>query len=91
MFAPKMKTKRVSTSGVHAYMNLLPTFGTTIESRMNTTMNSRPFMKPEGTSRSCFRYRRVVSVTPKKTMVETNNTMKTCFVIEKSIPNRRGR
>jgi hypothetical protein len=44
-----MNTKKVSASGAHVCTHLRPTFGSTIESRTNSTTASRPFMKPDGT------------------------------------------
>ena len=54
-FAPRMKKKSVSSSGVQVLTHFLPTFGSTIESRTNSTSASRPFMNPVGILRSCFR------------------------------------
>ena len=47
-------------------------------------------MKPDGTNRSCRKYRRIVDVTIRNTSAATNQSMNTCLVIEKSIPPRRG-
>ena len=48
-------------------------------------------MKPDGTIRSCDRYRRVVTMIAVPTMVATSSSMKTCLVIEKSMPKMGGR
>ena len=54
-FALRMKKKKVRISGAHVRTYFAPTLGRTIESRMNSTTNSRAFMKPSGISRSCSR------------------------------------
>ncbi len=48
-------------------------------------------MKPDGTSRSCLRYRRTVRVTTTKTNAATSHSMKTCLVTEKLMPAIVGR
>src|SRR6266511_114775 len=40
-FAQRMKRKNVRSSGVHVFTHLRPTFGRTMESRMNSTTYSR--------------------------------------------------
>ena len=88
--AENMKKKNVKINGVHVFRYFLPTFGNTIESRINCTTASNTVMKPEGTGSSCFKYLRTVHVIATKTSVATIHNINTCLVIEKLIPNRIG-
>ena len=48
-------------------------------------------MKPVGTGRPDFRYRRTTVVTIRKTTAATSHSMNTCLVTDKSMPAIVGR
>ena len=89
-FANKIKKKNVRTSGVQVMTHFGPTFGLTMESRMNWTMASIPFIHPEGAVLLLDKNFLTGIITAIPTNKATIHNINTCFVTEKSIPKRGG-
>ena len=85
-FANNIKKKNVSKTGAQVITHFSPTFGFAIESLMNLTTASIAFTQPEGTKFPLDRNLLIGMMIETDTITATSHSIKTCFVMEKSIP-----
>ena len=81
-FANKMKKNNVRTNGVQVMTHFGPTFGLTMESRMNWTMASIPFIHPDGAVLLLDKNFLTGIITAIPTNKATIHNMKTCLVTD---------